>query len=500
VAESDHRWWRRAFHLVRLAPPQALLAVGSGTTPLIGLVQGKVVAVLLGPEGVGLLGQISGLFTLGTLPISQGPALYLVRAIAAGPNERTRHPPAQIISLTVMLGIVAGVGMALFSAPVAAWALGDADLWWAVCATALALLLSIVVAVGRSLLQGAERIGTIALIDVGQSLAAFIGIATVVALYGPIGALANWPIGILLTAVLVAVLLSRHRIGDAWFRLERPRAATIRAVGIFSAASLVGALGNQLPFVMVRSEIIHSFGEREAGLYHAALSMSFQVVSVVLFSQASYIFPRLSALAHDPPQLFAEVDRFMLNMLGIYTPLALVLSFNAPLVVDLLLAPSFAESVPLMRWQLLVETARLVPWALIMAPLPLEQTGLFAVSITVWAIAFVGLTSIGLPWIGLAAPYAATAVAHCLMFGLLFGHFRRRYGYVLDPRVPRAAIVSLGAMLVSVGAAQFEPDAILALIATPFAIAAYAILMGPDVPPLVYRGRVRALLHRMRRS
>ena len=135
---------------------------------LIGLVRVKVLAVLLGPAGVGLAGLYSGIMsTAGTL-VGFGLGNSGVRQIAeAGGEPQTLSRVRRALWFAnLVLGVVGLLLLWLLREPVSRWVFDDTAHAGAVGWLGLGVLLSLIAGSQTALLQGLRRIGDMARVSV----------------------------------------------------------------------------------------------------------------------------------------------------------------------------------------------------------------------------------------------------------------------------------------------------------------------------------------------
>jgi len=471
------------------------LAAANVAITLCGLVQAKLTALLLGPSGMGVLAQLLGLLSLSSAILASGPGPYLVRlrALSRG-RERDTYELDEVIALTLAGAALLALGMAALAPLVASVVLGDSRLWWAVVAVALALVIGSLTLVIRLLLQGDQHVSTLSTLDVSQAAMAMFAVPVLFAVAGTNGAL----VAGLFTAVCVAALalvLYTRRIGEPLRWAPRfPSPGTIRLVSMFSLATLLATFAYQGSFLVVRSELIHVVGLHEAGLYHAAASISLQVVSSFLTVLSVYMYPRLSSLATNPELLLADNERFLVWALSLFTPLAVIVITTSPLLVEIVLSSSFTGSTRLLQAQLAVDALRLISWSVTMPFLPLGRPWPHAAANLIWSGSFALGSVLGLGRLGLYAPIAAAAAAHLAMFVYSYIVLHGQLGY----RLPRPALRLLLTCAITFGAALLLAGAPLnaaARTAVAFGLTVgFVTVLGRESPPWLLLGRAWTLV------
>jgi antigen flippase len=137
---------------------------------LVGMVRVKIIAVLLGPAGVGLIGLYSSALGLVGTVTSLGIASSGVREVALAHGQD--DPQAVARTVTVLrracwaTGLLGWALSAAAAVPLSRWAFGDTAHAAAIAVLGVTLLLGAISGGQTALLQGVRRIGDLARIQV----------------------------------------------------------------------------------------------------------------------------------------------------------------------------------------------------------------------------------------------------------------------------------------------------------------------------------------------
>jgi antigen flippase len=137
---------------------------------LVGMVRVKIIAVLLGPAGVGLIGLYSSALGLVGTVTSLGIASSGVREVALAHGQD--DPQAVARTVTVLrracwaTGLLGWALSAALAVPLSRWAFGDTAHAAAIAVLGVTLLLGAISGGQTALLQGVRRIGDLARIQV----------------------------------------------------------------------------------------------------------------------------------------------------------------------------------------------------------------------------------------------------------------------------------------------------------------------------------------------
>lgn len=323
---------------------------------LINVVRGKLVALLLGPEGMG----VSSLYTSSIATLQQfaglGINLAAVREVAAGKQDQKR---VAIVTRTVVrllvLTCTLGAALCMLLSPwFSLWAFGDFSHTAAFLALSAAVAMSLGGAGCLALLQGLGEVKRLARASLVGGMA---GLLLCVPLYYFFGQQGIAPAIIIASgAVFLFYFFSlRSRIELPRFRdifgkaqpEERTLAGCLVKSGMVLTAAALGAASTQY---LINLYVRYCGSVADVGLFQAATTITAQYAGMVFSALALDYYPRLSAVASDKPRLRSVADLQTRIGMPVVTPLACALILTAPWLIRLLLTDSFLQITSLMRW------------------------------------------------------------------------------------------------------------------------------------------------------
>lgn len=264
---------------------------------VVGLVRTKLLSHLIGPAGIGVVGNLTNLVNLlvvvGTLGLSTGMVSYLSRFRSLGDRDKMNMLFSSIFWPTFGITFfLISVGFC-FPAQVAKTLLGSSGLKATVWALAVALPFGVLGSLAGSMLQGVQAISKLALQSI---LGLFVGLIVTIILvlkWGLSGAI--WSIPVTSLAMLVvAAWISFPVWRDEGIRLrfafsiELFQSVFTLGMAIFVCAAMFYGV-----MQFLRGRLLAMHGEESAGYFHAAL----QVVSyfyVLAQALTIYLVPRMS--------------------------------------------------------------------------------------------------------------------------------------------------------------------------------------------------------------
>lgn len=395
----------------------AIIGGATVINTVISIVKVKVLAVLLGPAGIGLMGLYQNIMSMASTLAGCGIGSSGVRQLAASADE------AATLSIVrgalwlgnLMLGIAGMVILWLLREPVARWVFSDTTHANEVGWLGLGLLLTLIAGSQTALLQGLRRIGDLARVSILSALVgATVGILAVY-LLGNDGVL--W---FVLTAPAVNILVASYYAA----RLPRPQApydlaaiqqqwVAMLKLGIPLMAAGLLTLITQLA---VRSIVLRELGLDASGYFQAAWAISMTYVGFVLGAMGTDFYPRLTAAISDHERarkLVNEQAEMALLMAG---PVLLAMITLAPWVIHLLYAESFNPAAEILRWQVLGDILKVSCWPMGFIVLAAGRGGVFIGTQLTWNAAYLGTLGLGIQEWGLVMTGVGFWAAYLILY------------------------------------------------------------------------------------
>ncbi|MFY2763015.1 O-antigen translocase [Arenimonas sp. MALMAid1274] len=474
---------------------------------LIGLFRIKVVAVLLGPAGVGLLGIFNNVVafasTLAGLGVGNIGTRQVAEAAGGGDARQLQIARRALLLATLLLAVLGGIGFWLLRAQIATLVLRDpaasTDIGW----LAIGVALTIAAASQNALLNGMRRIGDLARISV---VSAVVSTAVAVA--------AVWWLGRdAIVIVVIATPLAGFILGH-WYVARLPKsAASAPALGelshqwrtllrlgvIFMAAGLAPVAGQLMVRVLVQREL----GMDALGHFQAAWVISMTYIGFILRAMGTDYYPRLTAVIGDGALVNRMANEQTEVALLLASPVLLAMLAVAPWVIQLLYSSAFVESVDVLRWQILGDFVKIASWPLGYILLASGAGKTYLVSEWGAAAVFVGLTAVLLPVIGISATGVSFLGLYLAHLAIVYWLAVRRTGFRWSAKVGLLFLSGTFTALLVVGVSFISGWASIALgLIASLGFGIYAIVSLSEAaelsgPPAKFAALARRLVRRV---
>jgi antigen flippase len=332
---------------------------------IIGLLRTKVVAVLLGPSGVGLVGlylsAVGLVQTFAQFGINQSG----VREVAAAAGSQDQEKIAQTIKTLRRACWFTGIfgwGLTVALAwPLSQWIFGSGDHLWALAILGCVVLFESVSSGQKSLLQGVRRVGDLARIQVTFAL---LSTLLAVGIYWWLRERGIVPVIILTSVVQLGVSwwFSRRvaviRVRQTWLETWYNSKSLIR----LGSAFMYGAVLAAVVGLVIRALIVRDLGLDAAGIYQAAWALSGMFGAFVLQAMGTDFYPRLTAVASDDSAVGRLVNEQIQTGILLALPGVLAAIGLASVLVEIFYSAKFDSAAEPLRWFALGVLGQIVSW------------------------------------------------------------------------------------------------------------------------------------------
>lgn len=402
---------------------KSMMVIGSAQAAniLIAILRMKVLALLLGPSGVGLLSIYNNLQGMVATAAGLGMGSSGVRQIASvkGKEQALSRVRRVLLAAHLVQGSLAMLGVWLCRAPIAAWLFGDSAYATEVGLIGLAILLTLMGTAQTALLQGMRRIGDLGRVTVLSALAGTIAGLAAVWLYGQAGLV--WFVVIQpLATILIALRYTRRLpLPTAPRPTARDTWEVWKPMAKLGATFMLGGLVTTATLLVVRNRITQDLGLEAAGHFAAAWGITMTYVGFLLGAMAADYYPRLTEVIHDRAAAIRLMNDQAQLGLAIGGPVLLLLVGLAPWIITLLYSAEFAPAAGLLQWQTIGNVFKLASWALGFAFVAAARGKTFLLVQINFNLVFLLILWPGLTYFGLAAAGPAFTIAYAVHFGLL---------------------------------------------------------------------------------
>lgn len=402
-----------------------------GLNILVSIVRNKLVAMILGPEGMGLISLFNSTIRLVSDSTNLGIPMSAVREISEAyehdDTPRIRHIAKLIRSWAMLTAIVGMLLCVLLSPLLNKWTFswGDHTLHFVLLSPVIAL--TAVCGGELAILKGMRQLRHLAAISVYNVLGALIVSVPLYFFYGE-SAIVPSLVLIALLQLIVTIVYSYRLIplSLSFSRLLLSEGMGMVRIGI--AFVLAGILGSGAEF-LIRS-YLNSTGSLEAvGLYNAGYMMTMTYAGMVFSAMETDYFPRLSAVSKDVAATNETVNRQMEVSLLLLSPMLVGLLMTLPVLVPILFSRDFIAVIQMAQVAVLAMYFKVLSMPVAYITLARSRSLSFLFLETSYFVVLVVAIVIGYQWWGVWGTGLAIVVAHMAEWMIVWNYAFWQYQY-----------------------------------------------------------------------
>ncbi len=331
----------------------SLIGGAQGISYVLAMVRVKLVAVLLGPSGVGLVGLYTTITSLISTISNLGLETSGVREVAGAHHSGNQALMASTVKTLFrfcwVVGLLGWLLTAVFSYPLSIWIFESSERALAIFLLGATVFLGAVNGGRTALIQGTRHIGDLARLNV---LGAVASTVVAVGLYAWLGEQGILPVLIITAAINLgfaswfAHRIRVVRITQTWSETLRQ---SRRLMGI-GAAFMFGGVTAAVVALGIRAVIVRNLGLEAGGVYQAAMALSGIFGNFILAAMGADFNPRLSASIDDKIKAVKLVNEQVEIGLLIALPGMLATLFFSTWLMKIFYSSAFLAGAELLPW------------------------------------------------------------------------------------------------------------------------------------------------------
>jgi enterobacterial common antigen flippase len=470
-------WPPSGFDLGTFIRSAGVLSTSSLASLARAVITAKLLAVTLGPTQVGILTQLLNfsafLFTILPLGLTSGVAKMVAE------SREDARAAGRVVGTSALISLGSGIGVAVALAPFAAQLselLTGSDRYSVLVLLIVASFpLYNLAGVLGYVLQGLSDVPRLTAANLATTVLALVVLVPATLAYGLLGAIA---------AVLVTSVTQSAIFAAATWRAYRARGWAAEVTGYSAAATrvllryggimIVAGAAQWGSLLLVRTILVRRLGQFDNGIYQVAYGLSSQYMTIFMTWMGAYVAPRLAA-ERDPAAVSGLLNAALRANLFIMVPgLVLTVALRDPLI-QIFYSGSFLAASPLIPVQVVGDFARVVAWSFGVGLFMRGRTRGYLLVMLLQAAAWVVLTPLLMPALGLGAVVVAYTASY-LLWPLIILPMTATWLHA-RPTAGGWALVAAGLLSLAIAIALPQP---------------WGLVAAPIVPALVYLQRRRA--------
>ncbi len=400
---------------------------------LCSIIRNKLIAVLIGPAGVGLIALYNSVIDVVGAATRLSIDQSAVRDISRDSTPEHAATIATVVRRwSLWLGIMGMVLMCALSPLLSLWMFEYTGHWWAFCLLSVVPLATAMTAGRTSIMTGLNKLGDLAR---SSAYAAVIAVILSVALIWLLGEWAIVPMIIIyaVTTLVMAMVFSPRleRVKLTVKQIVKQGAGFIRLGILMTASSFITLLFSYIFYIYLNS----TASTDNVGIYQAGYTLVNTYVGIIFTGIWVEYYPRLSRAVHSRRSTSAIVSHEIGIALCVLLPVVLAFICADSLIVNILYDHKFLAGVPYISIGVIGVILRAFSWCVAFVIVARGDGTIYIVVESISAILGLVFNVIGWSLGGMAGLGIAYIVYYLAYSIIVMVVYRRRYKLQMPRRL-----------------------------------------------------------------
>jgi O-antigen/teichoic acid export membrane protein len=413
---------------------------------LISVLRSKLIAVLLGPAGMGINNLLAS--TTNTINGITGFGLQTsaVRDVAKTYDSNDlRRIDVIITTLRILVWLTGFLGTIIvfaFARPLSFFIFDNADYTSAFRILSI-MMLFMQINIGQiTLLQGTFHYKDIARATIWGQILSLVCTIPLYYIWGNEGIVPALLISSLITLIISSIYSHRVKFNRVKLGLNEFWNNSKRMLSLGLVIALGGVISNASSYLL--NIFIARLGSVEAvGLYSAAMTIANSYVFLVLSAMTTDYVPRLSALADKPEEQIEAINKQITLVTIILTPLLVAFTIFAKETLQILYSPEFLATVHMLEFLMLGMFFRAISWCLSYAFISRGDSKVFLINETIMFVVSLSLNVAGFMWKQYTGIGISLVLIYIIYTVLMYLIAKRKFRYSVSVELLKMATLSL---------------------------------------------------------
>ncbi|HQE59912.1 MAG TPA: O-antigen translocase [Spirochaetota bacterium] len=404
-------------------------------TIIIGIIRSKIVAVLLGTTGVGVLNLLivtrSLIMTVTGLGLASSAVRDISEANGTGDIDKISYVLKTFRRWILLTGFSSFLISLILSPYLSLWTFGNRDYSWAFAWLSVTCLLAAIASGQSVLLQGLRKLRQMA---VSSVIGSILGLLTSVPLYYYYGIKGIVPSLIIssVCSLIVNYYFSRliyvKNIRQTWAETWTSGKGMVK----LGFVMMLNGLMITIVSYIVNLYIGNHGGISEVGLYNSGWTITNQYTALIFTAMGTDYFPKLSAINSDTKKLKTAVNQQAEIAVLIMGPMLVLLIGFASLVVYILYTDKFMPITGMIKWNMLGMLFKASSWAMAFTIIAKGDNKIFFITETSANMIILALNLLGYYLFGLSGIGISFTVSYIIYFTIILYVVKKRYSVTYD--------------------------------------------------------------------
>lgn len=462
-------------------------------TIICSIVRVKLVALWIGPAGIGLYGIFNSALEMINNTCQLGLRSSAVRDLAAADSRTLPATVLTVRRLGWLLGLAGAVLTVCLSVPMSLYAFGDKGHAWCFCLLAAVVLLASLTASESAVFQGLKRFRRLAR---GMLWGAVGGLAVSIPMFR------LWGIDSILPSIVAYGVCSWLAIGMIHEKVAPPqqRITMRQSLSLGKKMLILSAYLTACEFITAVVTFVFvgwlnkEAGEAQTGFFQAGFTIVNRYVGLVFTAIAVEYYPRLSQVIHSRARTRLFVSHEMGLIMLILIPVVTWFIAADKLLVRFLYNSEFYVILPFVTWGIVGTVLRAFSWCLSFSILAKGDGKAFLWTEALSAVFYLGANMLFYKQWGIAGMGAAYALWYGLYSVAVGVVYFRKFGFTVSGEGVKITLMTLAATVAAAAARIYlgwEAAAVVAVVASAWSLHRLRVSFLKGAPGLgaILRGR-----------
>ncbi|MDN5215966.1 oligosaccharide flippase family protein [Fulvivirgaceae bacterium BMA12] len=317
---------------------------------VVSIIRVKIIAVLIGTSGVGLIGQLTNLINISTFLSNLGMSTGFIREVSISRSQQDQQRIIALRSTLVVCSIIASLVISIiifFNAKaINSWLFRELDYVFYIKLLALNSNFIGYAGMFNALVKAEKLIRTLMKLSILVSSVNTVAAILLIYWFNIDGVLYGIIANSLFNCIITGIIAQKYRLLNGIIPSLRSKLLDKKIFALlikFGVISLITSIALQLSYASVKSIIIQNSGLPSAGIYQAASNISNQYLPVLLTSLGTYLLPHLAEI-QSKEKMHKEGNNSLRLILLLAAPMLISFLAFSDLIVQILYSKEFVAS------------------------------------------------------------------------------------------------------------------------------------------------------------
>lgn len=417
----------------------ALIAISSVINIVFSVIKNKILAIILGPAGLGRFAILNDFINFTSSMASLGVSNSGVQAISKAStvsNEQVRKTYNTLTQIFTVVSVVVSIGVIVLAKQISLMLVHNEGLTWFIRIAAVTVVIKIRSLVQNSLITGMQRVGLLAKGNIYNGfIVTVVSILLVLVLHEK--SIPYLVITIALVSWIISYLQSRKVLAELPATKSKILTKEIKPILILGIATVWASLLENTVNITAKSSITKQFGEDYLGYYQVAVGFTFQYIGFITTSITSDYYPRLVAtISKGADEVAKFVNQQITISINLIMPILLIILTFSKLFITLLFSTKFLPSNSLISYSVAGTLLLVVCWPIAFVFLAYQATKTYLLTEFIGnsshlVLIFIAIWLNNFPYLGLA--YVLHYIIYLLVISYIF--YKKFNGYITQENI-----------------------------------------------------------------